>query len=161
MADDILAHGNLPAVLPSNDGASRRVQVLAAFAGLAFAAGGIFLHVSHTKIETNNLVLIGIGLIIVLIPWIHSFQLGADGMQLTMARTKDATTAIAENLQKTSAEKKNVVEALQAQINKLTASSAHADGENIPQTNEQQTVSVGAELFDAVTRATGAIAKLL
>ena len=139
----------------------RAIQILAALAGLGFAASGLGLHLGHTEIKTNNLVLIGIGVIVVLIPWIHSFHFGADGMQLTMARTKDATSEFATILQRTSAETKNVVEALQTQINILAESRAHPEEDSPLRTEEQKAVSVGAELFDAVTRATGAIAKLL
>jgi hypothetical protein len=141
--------------------AVKRLQWIAPLIGFLFLSGGLVLNFSNQHIDTSNLILIGIGVVIAAIPWIQSFHLGVDGIQLTTIKSSSAV--IADNLQKTVDETKNAMESLQSQIDRIKEELAAQTGSKTvaSTTEEKKAVSEANDLYGVVSSAMSGITTLL
>jgi hypothetical protein len=135
-----------------------RLKWIAAAIGIIFVGAGIAANCFHIVVETNNLIVAGIGVVVAILPWLQSFKFGMDGIQLTTIKTKGAE--IAETLQKSVEETKAGIEALQSQINSLKhEAAAHADSNIVAETSQaNETVSRSTNLLDDISAAASVIA---
>lgn len=114
----------------------------------------IVLHLNDKTISNGILWLAGMGLIIGLVPWLHSFGLGADGVHFTVRDAKENSAKIASNLHTNSEETKKALDGLQAQIDGLARATQNQQPGLLEQlASDRNVVAVASGVINVVSNA--------
>jgi hypothetical protein len=129
-------------------------QIFASIVAAVILVTAILLHLSGKTVDDSILWLVGIGIVVGILPWLHSFGLNADGVHFTVRDAKENSAKIASNLHTNSEETKKALDGLQAQIDGLARATQNQQPGLLEQlASDRNIVAVASGVINVVSNA--------